>query len=110
MKRPPARRPSLFSWRALLLDLVLFVQHVLARNRIVLLEFQLLRRRARILPRHVVVTGIGRAHELDHNGRLLGHGAPHPAPGVRGAANIQRWSRLSSRAEDPRRRSIPAAT
>ena len=47
-----------------LFDFGFFEFDVLARDRIVLLEFQLFRRGTRVLPGHVVVTGIGGAHEI----------------------------------------------
>src|SRR5215468_4251644 len=63
-------------WAASLLDLGFLEDDVLARDRVVLLELKLFRRGARVLARDVVVAGIGRTHELDHDRRLLGHGAP----------------------------------
>src|SRR5262249_26488046 len=71
------RRPA-----AALLDLGFLEDDVLARDRVVLLELELFRRGARVLARDVVVAGVGRTHELDHDRRLLGHRAPRlPCPG-----------------------------
>jgi hypothetical protein len=58
-----------------LLDLAFFKVDVLARNRIVFLENQLFRARARVLLGHVEVACAGRAEELDLLGCWLRHGS-----------------------------------
>src|SRR5436190_3891667 len=55
------------------LDLRFLELHVLARARIVFLEAQLLRLRARVLLGYVEEAGIGAADELDLDGCRLGH-------------------------------------
>src|SRR5262249_1184706 len=57
-----------------LLDLRFLEDHVLARDRIVLLEFELLGLGARILLGNVKETGVGAGHHLDQNRGRLGHG------------------------------------
>jgi two-component system cell cycle response regulator DivK len=56
-----------------LLDLGFLERDVLAHDRVVLLEAQLLRLGARVLLRHVEKAGIGAADELDLDGCRLGH-------------------------------------
>src|SRR5262249_7915371 len=92
-----------------LLDLGFLEDDVLARDRVVLLELELFSRGARVLARDVVVAGVGRTHELDHDRRLLGHGAPGPS-GKRKGGKIQPGPFLSSGGPgaDPKmRRSTP---
>src|SRR5215475_5786375 len=85
--------------RLVLLDLGFLEDDVLAGDRVVLLELQLFGRGARVLARDVVVAGVGRTHELDHDRRLLGHRAPRlPRPGKWKGGKIQRGHSLSSEA------------
>src|SRR5215468_3955392 len=69
--------------RRILLDLRFLEIDVLARHRIVLLERELLGRGPGILLGHVVVAGVGRAHQLDQNRALLGHGPASPPTELR---------------------------
>jgi two-component system cell cycle response regulator DivK len=48
-------------------------QHVFTRFGVVLLEFELIGRLTRIFLRHVVITGVGGAHEFDQNGIGFSH-------------------------------------
>jgi hypothetical protein len=59
-----------------LLDLGFLERHMLAHDGIILVEFKLLRRGARILLGHVVEAGISAADQLDLNGICLGHDSP----------------------------------
>src|SRR5215472_14310728 len=57
-----------------LLDLALAELDVLLRSGIVFLLHQLLGLRARVLLGDIVEAGVGARHELDFDGRGLGHG------------------------------------
>src|SRR5437763_8466741 len=73
---PVRTRPAARSRKpAGLLDLRFLELDVLARNRIVLLEAQLLGLGARILLRHIEETRVCAADELDLDGCWLGHGS-----------------------------------
>src|SRR5207248_11699044 len=71
----PARRGGPRSSRrpAALFDLRFLENDVLARDRIELLQFELLGLGARVLFGHVKEAGIGAADELDEHGAGLGH-------------------------------------
>src|SRR5438128_2280865 len=75
-----------------LLDLRLLEIDVLTRHRIVLLERELLGRSPGVLLGHVVVAGVGCAHQLDQDRALLGHGPASPPLELRGAHNTVRAS------------------
>src|SRR5690606_19552730 len=70
-----------------LLDLGFLEFDMLARDRIVLLQRQLLGLGARVLLGDVVVAGVGSAHQLDLQGGRLGHNS-HPR--VRSATDWRR--------------------
>src|SRR5262249_25682235 len=57
-----------------LFDLRFLEDHVLARDRVVLLEFELLGLGARVLLGHVEEAGVGAGHHLDQYRGRLGHG------------------------------------
>src|SRR3981189_1475904 len=57
-----------------LLDLRFLEDDVLARDRVVLLELELLGLGARVLLGHVVEAGIGAGYHLDQDRGRLGHG------------------------------------
>src|ERR1700689_903426 len=81
-KRAPQtkRRPKAPSFRAgpgaSSLDLGFLEFHVLARDRIVFLEHELLRLGAGVLLGHVEIAGVGRRKQLDLERGGLGHGLP----------------------------------
>src|ERR1700722_4742378 len=55
-------------WRRWLLDLRFLEDHVLARDRVEFLQFELVGLGPRVLFRHVEVAGVGAADELDLDG------------------------------------------
>src|SRR2546430_738280 len=57
-----------------LFDLRFLEDDVLARDRVVLLEFELLGLGARVLLGHVIEAGVGAGHHLDQDRGRLGHG------------------------------------
>jgi hypothetical protein len=58
---------------SMLLDLGFAEFDVLFRNRVVFLFDQFVRHGARILPRHIIETGVRAGHEFDFYRRVLGH-------------------------------------
>src|SRR5204863_6700193 len=74
-KSRPEGRLRLEPLRLGLLDLRFLEDDVLARYRVVLLEFELLGLGARVLLGHVVEAGVGAGHHLDQDRGRLGHGS-----------------------------------
>jgi hypothetical protein len=64
-QNPPAAGFEISKLIEALLDLRFFIRNVLASNRIVLLQFQLVRHGALVLAGRVVMSGTGAGHEFD---------------------------------------------
>ena len=86
--KKPAERRVLTGRRRPSLDLSFLVEHVLARDRVVLLDLHLARLIALVLRRGVEVPRVGAGVEADLLAYCLGHALPPgPRPARRGPAS-----------------------
>src|SRR5271168_3621660 len=75
-KRRPKAPPVQLAIGAISLDLGFLELDVLARDRVVFREHELLRLGAGVLLGHVEIAGVGRRKQLDLERGGLGHGVP----------------------------------
>src|SRR5690348_18505224 len=96
-KRYLAKTPAAMRRRRALFNLGFAEDDVLARDRVELLELELIRLGPRVLLRHIEKAGIGAADELDQDGAGFRHGGSRGF-GSSAVSKIARGRPLSRRA------------